>query len=208
MRSLMEKEKAPIDEHAQAPSMKSSVTRLVQDIRDVDLIQHLMPLLNSAQTQKLHVVCIGKHVCGLALDLTLRCICKCIDKLLQQATIDIATASCCHYLCTWDTYVNRPYFEARGFTKETFKIVCALSQWATMNPKEKETVNPDNLNNPNNFNNPNERSRMQKISLGKACKKLLDEGRIEWLKSNGFNVEIKRYTNLSKEDQLLLGCHK
>ena len=46
-------------------------------------------------------------------------------------------ATCCHYLCSWETYCNIPFITALGFSKLEFSYICAVSHWATMNGGER-----------------------------------------------------------------------
>ena len=54
------------------------------------------------------IVCMSKHLCGVATDLSLRCI---MNTLPSHDYLEgIAIALCCHHACTWDDYVNQEYF--------------------------------------------------------------------------------------------------
>ena len=85
-------------------------------------ISHLW-LNGIEQLQGQEVVGIGKHVCGGATDLALRCL---SPKLPLGAagesastsgfsTSGIVIALCCYHLCTWDTYINQPWLLQHGF---------------------------------------------------------------------------------------------
>jgi len=112
-----------------------SVHRLTRDIKDVNLQSTLHDI--GAESQ---VVAISKHLCGPALDYTLGCIRDyTISSAEGKASVPCALATCCHYLCEWDTYSNPTFFERLGFSREDFRCLCVVSQWATLKLKQKES---------------------------------------------------------------------
>ncbi|KAL6515890.1 hypothetical protein OROGR_019195 [Orobanche gracilis] len=81
---------------------------------------------------------IGKHLCGPATDVTLRC---CIQQqpdrdiaaLRSQASCylsGLAIATCCHHLCQWKSYINKRYILDLGFSKEDFHAISWFTSWA------------------------------------------------------------------------------
>ncbi|XP_042191147.1 tRNA:m(4)X modification enzyme TRM13 homolog isoform X1 [Callorhinchus milii] len=125
-------------------------------------IQHLsldkVPLLTS---ETLPVVGIGKHLCGAATDLSLRCLVERYrvkedndtepatkrlkadptetqqqqrdpDKEVNSSpTLGIAVALCCHHKCEWKHYVGKEFFSSQGLDREDFQIFQRMSSWAT-----------------------------------------------------------------------------
>ena len=35
----------------------------------------------------------------------------------------LCIATCCHHRCTWQHYVNRPFFQRLGFSPEEFELI-------------------------------------------------------------------------------------
>ncbi|KAJ7973125.1 tRNA:m(4)X modification enzyme TRM13-like [Quillaja saponaria] len=79
------------------------VERLRIDIEDLDL---------NVVLRGVHFLAIGKHLCGPATDLTLRC---CFSDHIKDNTEQcntsknlggLAIATCCHHLCQWKHYIN------------------------------------------------------------------------------------------------------
>ena len=70
-------------------------------------------------------------MCGGALDISLRA-------LLKTKMTGCILASCCHHLCSYDTYLNREYFESKGFSPEELGIVFKISAWGTKTAKIEE----------------------------------------------------------------------
>ncbi|XP_069088266.1 tRNA:m(4)X modification enzyme TRM13 homolog isoform X1 [Pleurodeles waltl] len=130
-------------------------------------IQHLclskVPLLIQ---KNLQVVGIGKHLCGAATDLALRCLlerCATVDeepsKRLKRDVIEpaansstsgdasghdgsvpiagIVIALCCHHRCDWKHYVGKSFFQALGLSEEDFSFFQRLSSWATCGIRKK-----------------------------------------------------------------------
>lgn len=53
-------------------------------------------------------VCISKHLCGQATDLTLRCINQKMENNCNFKGVFIAL--CCHHLCCWSSYISKIKF--------------------------------------------------------------------------------------------------
>ncbi|KAL0436029.1 UNVERIFIED_CONTAM: tRNA:m(4)X modification enzyme TRM13 [Sesamum radiatum] len=104
--------------------------RLRIDIEDLNL--------NAVESlQGVGYMAIGKHLCGPATDVTLRC---CIRQQSNENTDaqsqascylrGLAIATCCHHLCQWKNYINKRYISELGFTKEDFNAISWFTSWA------------------------------------------------------------------------------
>ena len=78
---------------------------------------------------------VGKHLCGVATDYTLRSLVAAASggsDGARRAVVDgVVVATCCHHRCEWRSYVNQEYILSLGFSREQFGTLCALSSWAT-----------------------------------------------------------------------------
>ncbi|XP_041862012.1 tRNA:m(4)X modification enzyme TRM13 homolog [Melanotaenia boesemani] len=123
-------------------------------------IQHLD--LSKARPQHNHnlpVVGVGKHLCGAATDLALRCLLgrsgpetEPPTKRFKQSepgpgtdpeplalhpgpssglVLGLAVALCCHHRCEWRHYVGQQFFLQRGLGPVEFSAFCRMSSWAT-----------------------------------------------------------------------------
>uniref|UniRef100_A0A8C6UQ82 tRNA:m(4)X modification enzyme TRM13 n=1 Tax=Neogobius melanostomus TaxID=47308 RepID=A0A8C6UQ82_9GOBI len=128
--------------------------RLQVDIQHLDLCG--VPLLRE---KRLPVVGVGKHLCGAATDLALRCLLenpRCGEstepppKRLRSgnpgsppagpgspaepwgpAVVGLTVALCCHHRCQWRHYVGKDFFRQRGLGAGHFSAFCRMSSWAT-----------------------------------------------------------------------------
>ncbi|KAJ0065585.1 hypothetical protein NL108_013493 [Boleophthalmus pectinirostris] len=130
--------------------------RLQVDIQHLDLGG--VPLLRE---KGLPVVGVGKHLCGAATDLALRCLLekphyheskepptkrlKSTDPCPEAAqtcspaepcgpalaVVGLTVALCCHHRCQWRHYVGKDLFRQRGLGAEDFSAFCRMSSWAT-----------------------------------------------------------------------------
>nr|XP_023669075.1 tRNA:m(4)X modification enzyme TRM13 homolog isoform X1 [Paramormyrops kingsleyae] len=117
-------------------------------------IQHLclrkVPFL---QEQKVPVVGVGKHLCGAATDLALRCLLDSVeddeesgepprkrvkqeggakrDPVAAGEVSGLAIALCCHHRCDWRHYVGKEFFRERGLGAPEFAAFQRMSSWAT-----------------------------------------------------------------------------
>ncbi|EDV22993.1 uncharacterized protein TRIADDRAFT_57802 [Trichoplax adhaerens] len=146
------------------------------------------------------VIGIGKHLCGAATDVSLRCLMntqsqnsKCRTRNSVRGAI---LALCCHHRCDWKSYVNREYFLELGFDEEDFNVICSLSSWATcsfhkgqsegvsaetstsvMHGKE---IGSDSCANESNLGSAvfqsrlNQDFRQKREEIGQLCKQLLN----------------------------------
>ncbi|NWU95945.1 TRM13 enzyme, partial [Upupa epops] len=128
-------------------------------------IQHLclkkVPIL---EKKKLPVVGIGKHLCGAATDLALRCLVEsytaCCDEEKEEPApkcsrtyktevadnesnrddckpvAGIVIALCCHHKCDWTHYVGREFFKSVGLGPVEFHYFQRMSSWATCGMRE------------------------------------------------------------------------
>ncbi|TRY94405.1 hypothetical protein DNTS_027944 [Danionella cerebrum] len=130
----------------------SAFERLQVDIQHLDLGK--VPLMKA---KGLPVIGVGKHLCGAATDLTLRCLFEhnCTkgdtEPLKKRAKLHnadhhimsvpsmdkepvvsgLAIALCCHHRCDWKHYVGKEFFRQRGLGRKEFDAFRRLSSWAT-----------------------------------------------------------------------------
>lgn len=87
------------------------------------------------------LVCMSKHLCGVATDLSLRAIASTLptqpecglvtSDLLSSHFEGLAVALCCHHVCSWKDYVNPEFFLAQGFQASEFALVASMTSWGT-----------------------------------------------------------------------------
>ncbi|KAM7387837.1 hypothetical protein PAMP_024050 [Pampus punctatissimus] len=122
--------------------------RLQVDIQHLDLRK-----VPQFKHKKLPLVGVGKHLCGAATDLALRCLLETPEareteppqkrlKPSEPAAEEhpgpgpgpvqgVAVALCCHHRCEWRHYVGQQFFLHRGLGAAEFSAFCRMSSWAT-----------------------------------------------------------------------------
>ncbi|KAM8875755.1 tRNA:m(4)X modification enzyme TRM13 homolog isoform 2-T3 [Spinachia spinachia] len=125
--------------------------RLQVDIQYLDLSK-----VQLLRQKRLPLVGVGKHLCGAATDLALRCLLKTPRpageaepprkrlKTSEQEepplaesglgpgpVLGLAVALCCHHRCEWRHYVGQQFFLQRGLGAAEFSAFCRMSSWAT-----------------------------------------------------------------------------
>ena len=74
------------------------------------------------------IVGIGKHLCGEATDLSLRCFaasfCAADASVLPEF---LAVAPCCYHRCRWSSLAGRSALEAAGISRSMFRLAARLS---------------------------------------------------------------------------------
>lgn len=153
---------------------------------------------------------IGKHLCGPATDMTLRCCCVGENGSLRGISI----ATCCHHLCQWKHYINRGFFSSHGMSKDEFHAVTWFTSWAVdaadhasdleesdtkIRESEKVLEDDDVLRN---------MCARERAVLGFMCKDIIDAGRLMWIREHGGleKSELVKYvpSNISPENHLLI----
>ena len=115
---------------------KRVIQRVTVDIGSLDLEQFC------PKHQK--CFCMSKHLCGPASDLSIASIARMAS---DRRPAVAAIATCCHYLCTWDSFQGRAFWEACGLTKEDFVVAVAASQWASLESRKKSKTPIDHEDN-------------------------------------------------------------
>uniref|UniRef100_A0A671TYX5 tRNA:m(4)X modification enzyme TRM13 n=1 Tax=Sparus aurata TaxID=8175 RepID=A0A671TYX5_SPAAU len=213
--------------------------RLQVDIQHLDLSK--VPLLTQ---KKLPLVGVGKHLCGAATDLALRCLMETPglrqetgpprkrlktsepagpesvvpaalpgpvpnpDPGLHPGPVQgLAVALCCHHRCEWRHYVGQKFFLQRGLGAEEFSAFCRMSSWATcgLRPagQDPPPQDPTSQRGDHEEHEPAEEtdtvngflSAAEREQVGRLCKRLIDGGRIHFLRTRGFDSRLSRYVN-------------
>ncbi|KAK7308669.1 hypothetical protein VNO77_42289 [Canavalia gladiata] len=192
--------------------------RLRIDIEDLDL--------NAVESlQGVPFLAIGKHLCGAATDLALRC---CFPEYRKNSSEQytannkfggLAIATCCHHLCQWKHYTNKRFFLDLGLTMEEFHAITWFTSWAVDAIHDSDL--PDTTTCGSHFQsikaqgdghaNGVERilSDMEsgkRAALGFKCKWIIDLGRLMWLRKHGLDAKLVRYVppSISPENHLLI----
>ncbi|OQR96828.1 tRNA guanosine-2'-O-methyltransferase [Thraustotheca clavata] len=172
---------------------ESKCTRAKIDIRHLNL-SGMQEAVNTP------LVCLSKHLCGVATDLSLRALATTLppneDKKMSPHLKGFAIALCCHHACNWDDYINPDYFLKMGFTAVEFKLLISLSGWATCGMATEGDAVETVLG----------WGREKRTTLGRICKRLIDMGRVHYLRDRGMHAELVHYCEQSEslENCLLL----
>ncbi|XP_017079168.1 tRNA:m(4)X modification enzyme TRM13 homolog [Drosophila eugracilis] len=164
---------------------KELVQRIRADIADLKL--NALPELNKTQ----RTVAISKHLCGAATDLTLRCM---LDDGVA-GTDYVLIALCCHHRCSWRSYVGRSFLQQSGIGPREFAILTKMVSWAVCGTglsRERRKAMEQSDNQPTETNTQR-LSREEREKIGQQCKRVLDYGRLEHLRSHGYQAELKFY---------------
>ena len=149
-------------------------------------IQHLC--LSEVEGIKLGNPIIGycKHLCGAATDLAI----SCLMNTLGSRPHSLVMAPCCHHECTWSVYVGRGFFETQlKFSSVDFHAISLLTSWKTCGMRQDKPENPQCNTSlpirdwPTHF----------REDIGYKCKRLIDMGRVCWLRDNGMRTEMLTY---------------
>lgn len=80
------------------------------------------------------LVGVGKHLCGAATDLALRCLVSTLHKegagFGGVKVCGLAIALCCHHRCKWEELAGQEYMTQLGVTAEDFHLMSHMTSWA------------------------------------------------------------------------------
>ncbi|KAB2074262.1 hypothetical protein ES319_A07G141900v1 [Gossypium barbadense] len=194
--------------------------RLRIDIEDLNL--------NAVESlQGLPYIAIGKHLCGPATDLTLRC-CLANERNAEQCGVNcylrgLAIATCCHHLCQWKHYINKKYLTSLGISKEEFHAITWFTSWAVDADHGSDLsdvidikLHPESIEGEECNGDANgveaiakNMKAIERANLGFMCKKIMDMGRLMWLKEHGLQTRLVKYvpSSISPENHLLIARH-
>lgn len=170
-------------------------------IEDREIIQRVRADIGDLVLQKLDVlrdsrkiVGVGKHLCGGATDLALRCLIRANKHRPEGDTLQsdgFVFALCCHHRCDWKTYAGKKFLLEKGISREDFDLVVKMVSWAvcgTGTSRERRNAEGDEGDGIKYG-----MTRSQREEVGRRCKRMLDWGRIQYLKENGFEAGLKLY---------------
>ncbi|XP_058197412.1 uncharacterized protein LOC131313232 isoform X1 [Rhododendron vialii] len=198
--------------------------RLRIDIEDLNL--------NAVESlQGIPYLATGKHLCGPATDMTLRC---CLAKKCTQCNVaghragcnlrGLAIATCCHHLCQWKHYINKRYLSNLGITRQDFHAITWFTSWAV--DADHSSGLPGSVDVVSDlqiifFDSGMEEGgkvglavedvlreikAVERAVLGFMCKDVIDMGRLMWIKEHGLEAQLVKYVpySISPENHLLI----
>lgn len=164
--------------------MSQSIIREKIDIKDLNLD----PIL----TLDTYYFSISKHLCGVATDLTLRCLLN--SEILKNNYKGGVIAMCCRHICNYTQYCNQSYIESLllkyGSTlsyRNFFSVLSKTSSWATCSRKL-------GSNESNHFTNL---SYDEREKIGFISRRIIDHGRLKFMEQNGFKGKLIKYVDLT-----------
>ncbi|CAD6992397.1 tRNA:m(4)X modification enzyme TRM13 homolog [Ceratitis capitata] len=173
---------------------------LVQRIR-VDISDFRMSGLELLQRTK-RCVAVSKHLCGAATDLTLRCITQptgANSTVSAPSTEYVLIALCCHHRCDWQAYVGKGFFQEHGLLSRDFAVISKMASWAicgTGMSRERRRALEEQAQMPEDVIDTNKTQRLtlaERERIGDMCKRILDFGRLVYLREHGFEAHLKYY---------------
>ncbi|KAJ1462646.1 methyltransferase TRM13-domain-containing protein [Pelagophyceae sp. CCMP2097] len=162
-----------------------SFERVPGDLRDVSL-EKVASLRGRA------VVGVAKHLCGCATDLALKA-------LIQHGGLcAVAIATCCHHACNWRDYVGRDHFAAQlrcasaAQAAAEFKLVSKWSSWATGGARA-AALKTEHAAAAADFSDAASLAPRDRLRVGRAAKRILDAGRLDYLTNSGLCADRQKY---------------
>lgn len=200
-----------------------SVERLKADLRDMDL-RKVAALHNRA------AVVVGKHLCGVATDYSLRCAVALAEAEGERVLAGVALAPCCHHRCLYREYVNVGLLHKYGIDERLFQAITKLSSWGTTATPSGGSCEGEGADEGGDGEGGHtltpvagtavaaaalKLDEAARIAAGVRCKRLLDYGRLQWLRQQlaqksgcRCDAELVKYAEatMSPENRLMLAA--
>ena len=180
------------------------IERLKIDIKDlyVDAVLSETPFSSNQN------ILISKHLCGVATDLTLRCIVN--NPLLFESLDSMCIAMCCRHICDPDQYINPGFitdilekFDSTLTYHDFFTTLTKLCSWAT-NGKRPGVQDCDLVELTENKSV----TVKEREKIGLMARRVIDEGRLRWVRQKfpHSRTDLIRYVSkdISLENVALL----
>ncbi|KAL6947709.1 hypothetical protein ACO0RG_000289 [Hanseniaspora osmophila] len=180
------------------------VKREKADIKDIDL--NALIECDFQNHDELNVVSVSKHLCGVATDLTLRCLEKSMTNAENNKKYSVCIAMCCRHVCNFDDYVNPLYIssllEKHDSAKnlkasEFFYSLTKICSWATCGRRPDVDIHTRATH----FTKLSIEEREQ---LGMISRRIIDTGRLEyiqqcdvWKQHTSSSAKLVQYCDLS-----------
>ncbi|XP_071836185.1 tRNA:m(4)X modification enzyme TRM13 homolog [Apostichopus japonicus] len=198
------------DLHHKEVRKNLSMERLLIDIQDLAL--NRVPAIKDNPDRPIVAYC--KHLCGAATDLALRSL---FPHRLDRREDDqktptdspsvkgVAMATCCHHCCTWNSYVGKDFLAVHGFSRIEFEALIRMSSWCVCGTRsehgeEKMETKSDSQNGEaekETLTSALGLTIQQREEIGHMCKRVLDAGRLEFLRKNGLTGNQVQYVKPS-----------
>ncbi len=111
---------------------EGAARRVVADIATFDFDDYRPPATAEAAGGECCQLCVSKHLCGPACDLAIAA----LGRAAAERRPPCCFATCCHYLCGWESFCGREFWCALGLDADDFRVAVATSQWASMREDE------------------------------------------------------------------------
>ncbi|CDK27501.1 unnamed protein product [Kuraishia capsulata CBS 1993] len=140
---------------------------------------------------------ISKHLCGVATDLTLRCVINSDLAKFRGMTI----AMCCRHCCQYDQLLagSKDYLTELGISRPEFQLMLIkMVSWATSGKESyKKGENTEHFTG---------RSIQERFEIGLKARRIVDESRLRGLRNHGLVGKLVRYVSFdtSPENCLLI----
>ena len=140
-------------------------------------------------------VALSKHLCGVATDLTLRCMMN--NPLFKKQLDGLCIAMCCRHVCNSRDYVNREFVtelipdDSALSYDQFFTCLTKICSWAT-NGRRADMKGSDVVH----ITDDIEMTVEQREEIGLVARKIIDVGRYNWVKQNlGEDAHLVRYVD-------------
>lgn len=173
----------------------SEIRRLKVDIKDLKLAESLKAFKSH------NFIGISKHLCGVATDLTLRCLLNTVEDTPELNFKGCVIAMCCRHCCKYEWLLedSKDYLKKFGINRLNFVYFRKMFAWATNGIRS--GVPSDVVGGHHSL-----LSHQQREIVGLKMRRILDESRKYAMEKRGFDVKIVRYIDrsISLEDNCII----
>ena len=152
-------------------------------------------------------VLLSNHLCGAALDSSIRCALSAWQSETQpgdssDALAGVVAVTCCHHACAFGSFLGREYLAEAGLSAADFEAIC---RWSRLAPRRERPAS----------SRPRVVEMAQQLGctpdeaaeLGMRCRHLMDSCRARYLAAHGFDVSLVHHVGVELTgDNVMILC--
>ncbi|XP_052863791.1 tRNA:m(4)X modification enzyme TRM13 homolog [Anopheles cruzii] len=168
---------------------RTIVQRVRADIADLVLAKVEPNVPNGRR-----LVGLGKHLCGSATDLALRCMVRYAKPEGAMRARGAIFALCCHHRCEWSSFVGKPFLLSNGIGQPEFDNIVRMVSWAVCGSgSSRERRAAEEACNSQTKLNRCQLTQAEREIVGWKCKRILDVARQKYMEQHGFESHLTCY---------------
>ena len=218
---LVDKSKKRMEREAMPEGFEPARLCVDVDALDPEMLREAVGSQRRDGISSTRNVLLSNHLCGAALDTSIRCALSAWQSEAQSAPADgvdqrgrtrdkggseelagVVAVTCCHHACAFESFLGREYLSEAGLANTDFDAIC---KWSRLAPRRERPA----ASRPRVVEMAHQLgcSPAEAAELGMRCRHLMDSCRARYLAARGFDVALVRHVGAELTgDNVMLLC--